>query len=286
MPYRHRSNEFKDQMIAAYQGGMSLKKMLEVHGIRSRSLQIWMRKRKIIPREPLSCRTRTLNEAAFDIRTESSEYWAGFLAADGCVTENGESWKVSLGLTESDRHHIQKFLDFLGSDAPIQTTPNYPYKPMSAASVFSKRLGEALIRLGVTPRKSKTMKIIGLEKSRHFWRGAIDGDGHIGQHQQGYPSLALHGAKDLMEQFSRYVGGSPVEPQKSIFRVRLSGRKAMVVMSDLYGCCNVSLDRKHDEVFRIMTESLSRRKWCGWSLNPEGYSCIFHKSQTGDACEL
>jgi hypothetical protein len=123
MAYKRITEEFKSEVIAAYQGGMSLSKLKQKFGTQSQLLQQWMKKRGITPREPLPCRIRKLCETVFEDRNEASDYWAGFLAADGCVSENVSthgkhkvSWIVTLQLSERDADHVKRFREFLRSD--------------------------------------------------------------------------------------------------------------------------------------------------------------------------
>lgn len=69
-------------------------------------------------------------------------YWAGFLAADGCLRHN-HSYNIKLELSTEDRKHIELFKEHLETEAIIRDTEReasellkkkYPYKEKYYAS--------------------------------------------------------------------------------------------------------------------------------------------------------
>jgi len=52
-----------------------------------------------------------------EVANANTAYWLGFLAADGCISE--DKHRLVLGLTMQDRPHIEQFRRFIGSDANI-----------------------------------------------------------------------------------------------------------------------------------------------------------------------
>ena len=95
---------------------------------------------------------------------------------------------------------------------------------------YSLKIGVNLQKLGV---KSELREDV--YRSKHFWRGLLDGDGSIIMSKnQGkiYPYLAWSGNERDMLECSNYLGQILKEPKpklsqvKSIFTVRLVGTKA------------------------------------------------------------
>lgn len=107
---------------------------------------------------------------------EKSQYWLGLLATDGCIT-NG---KVILDLHERDKDILDKYIEH--SQAPVnlnrQRSKTFGTSNQLRAEFTNKETVDFLIRWGITPRKSKTLKI-NFPMTWDFIRGVIDGDGCI-----------------------------------------------------------------------------------------------------------
>ena len=122
----------------------------------------------------------SLNEAVFDVITEESAYWVGFLMADGNISYKRERPIIALHLKETDLPHLEKFRMFLGSSHKIGHYVNKRFGNSSCSLSFSsERIATRLAEYGVVVRKCFVGKSIGLQDSKHFWRGVIDGDGHL-----------------------------------------------------------------------------------------------------------
>ncbi len=204
-----------------------------------------------------------LDESVFDVVTEESAYWIGFLMADGCVTRRRGSGQtcVTLSLAEEDAGHVMKFQQFLGTTLPIKvcdnrkpTSPNA--QPLHSLSVTSPRLADRLAAFGVVPRKSHTAEVIGLEDDRHFHRGLVDGDGGLTFTKppkdavNPFPSFTLVGSRTIVGQFSAFVArhlGFTLNPRpvNSAWGVLATCRQAARIAALLYDGATVALDRKY-----------------------------------------
>lgn len=202
---------------------------------------------------------RFLDETVFDdaANREDAAYWIGFLMADGCISsarKRDNQAEVILALHRRDREHIDAFKRFLGASNKIGDGINNIGIEWSRISVFSNLLVSALQKHGVTPRKSKTAKCIGLETNRHFWRGVIDGDGCICFQKQRrgdpFPIIEVCGSRCLMDQyqaFCRQIAPDAialVRPKSSIWKVCISGLNALLIIRELYKDCQTALPRK------------------------------------------
>lgn len=85
--------------------------MAGVFGIPDWKLKKWISSNNLGAKRPT-----IRNKRAFSKHSNSSDYWAGFLAADGCVDTKG---RVRLYLQLSDADHLEKFADFVGSNHVI-----------------------------------------------------------------------------------------------------------------------------------------------------------------------
>lgn len=254
---RHKLNpEARERFFRRYAEIGSMRAVAEEFGIDERTAKGLLRKQGIRTRTLSEIGRRyTLDETVFDTITESSAYWIGFLMADGCVYIN--KWKIflKLALCEIDAEHVREFGRFLKTDRPVETVHSEVNgyensRPCASLTIYSKRIVESLARYGLTPRKSFTAKVIGLEMNRDFWRGVIDGDGSVGT-AKGAPRLSLVGSYPMMEQFREFIyhhaPGAALQiadTWSGIHQVRVSHTRAMKLIEVLYGDCTVALVRK------------------------------------------
>lgn len=60
------------------------------------------------------------DENFFARDTEEAFYWAGFIAADGCIADQpNEKMSLRISLATTDKNHLVKFLTDIGSNYPI-----------------------------------------------------------------------------------------------------------------------------------------------------------------------
>lgn len=186
-----------------------------------------------------------------EINNESA-YWLGFIMADGC---NSPVVGLQVALSGRDREHLEKLKSFAKFSGPV-----YDYtvkgKPVAKLQLGGQKFSEVLSKWGIVPRKSRVATAHNdLASNRHFWRGVVDGDGHINLK---YTVLELVGSENLMNQFADYVlsviGFRPnVHAMKSIFRVRVYSKKAKRMVHHLYGNCEHYLNRKMDAARSMLT---------------------------------
>ena len=69
-----------------------------------------------------SRRKYNCNDNYFDKNTQESFYWAGFIAADGCVMRRGKNSKIlSISIHTKDIDHLYKFKKAIGFAGPINS---------------------------------------------------------------------------------------------------------------------------------------------------------------------
>jgi hypothetical protein len=207
----------------------------------------------IAPRDMVECHTRlSLRHDALDTLTPDAAYWLGFIFTDGTVQRRKrDSPTIAIVLKKSDREHLVKFRDFLGSEHAIT-----PIKP--APVIINPGMGTGAVRFAVHSRQlADRIEALGrygpavdpeLAASRDFWRGAIDGDGTIGI-SCGIPQCKLVGSKWLLGAFVDFlgpIGRRPlnVRPARSIYVVSTSGTTTEKLLDRLYTGAGTVLDRK------------------------------------------
>lgn len=131
-----------------------------------------------------------------NIDTEEKAYWLGFLYADGYIASGKSdinkqrSWYVEIGLSSSDRKHVELFSKCLNSTYPIKnrTTSKTYFKKDNTncvsthIKITNKKMVKDLVDKGCTSNKSWTItypNFLNKSLEGHFIRGFFDGDGSI-----------------------------------------------------------------------------------------------------------
>jgi hypothetical protein len=207
----------------------------------------------VLNRRGVEIRRRcTVRHDALDELTPEAAYWCGFLFADGNVHRVSMTQQptVGVGVAERDREHLEKLRSFLGSTHKIvvgnRTHLSYQFR------VASTRLANRLWELG----RYEGLIAAELARSRHFWRGLVDGDGSLGCYSKrpgSEPSaqFRLCGEQRMLLAFTQFLRdeGSTgayltVRPHKSIYSVGTTGWSAARIVQLLYEDAPVALDRK------------------------------------------
>lgn len=200
------------------------------------------------------------------IDSPEQAYWLGFLGADGCMIttdRHPEGDHLSVRLAARDKGHLVKLKATLGAHASVLDGVSKGFgKPVPSASltVGSRRLTDALVALGVGPRKSATQEPWDgpAELMPHYWRGLFDGDGSLAIKGPGLWTAFLCGSEPCVRGFKAWAAGLSGTKAEPYFRtgcwyVSISGRHQVAkIARALYGNATVSLDRKQERANQIL----------------------------------
>lgn len=191
-----------------------------------------------------SRRSYSLNTAYFSEPTIRNSYWAGFIAADGCLTEKGA---LKVALSFKDRKHLKELKSELDFSGPVRdglaAAPGGREVAYSCLTVWSTEMLQDLKRnFNIVERKTLTLPPpdrLPEPMAEAFIVGLIDGDGSI--HTFNYscrPTLRLDVAGTLPivswvgEHFQRWCGTEMRLPRiqehrgGTLHSLRLQGRNA------------------------------------------------------------
>lgn len=195
------SQEKEQHIISEYLLGKSPKQIsIELNTFNTSIRRVLLRNNII----PITSAQRWSNrENVFDNNSEESYYWLGFLIADGCVHDKTA---VSLSSAEKDYLHLEKYAIFV--KAPIKRVYNKVFNLFETRVIFrDKLINKYLVSLGVTPRKSLTIKL-NIPLNEHILRGIFDGDGYA-RKTNGDMEIAT-GSLELMYQIGDYLSSNNI----------------------------------------------------------------------------
>jgi hypothetical protein len=157
---------------------------------------------------------------------------------------------------------LLNFKEFLRCSNPItkkiEIARGKQHEIVSMRLSIPRKIAEKLASFGVTAQKTHNAKVIGLENSRHFWRGVVDGDGHL-KNRDGIDTdiIIFTGVSyDLVVQFEGFIKcnikGAEVTIKaieengrySKLYRLYVYSHTARMLAKLLYGDCHIALDRK------------------------------------------
>lgn len=194
------------------------------------------------------------------IDTEEKAYWLGFIAADGCVSYDPSRahYNLEIGLAVKDREHLEKAKKF------FKHTKEITYRESTNScrlTMCNKEMCEDLIKLGITPRKSLTLKFpesLDPPLIRHFIRGYFDGDGSISKSKKSITfKLSMLGTYEFLSSIRmHYDCGVPLKKDKrhtnNTYYMYYRVGPALELLESIYKDSNIFLTRKKELYEYIM----------------------------------
>lgn len=260
--------DIEENIINDYLNGESVLSLSKKYGYK------YDKTRSIITNNGLAIRGNNYNSKIYkndsfifdEIDTEEKAYWLGFLYADGCICKNLSNLKMSLALSIKDIEHLEKFRNFLKTDAPIQSYNGNHNNTYCRLSLTDRHLCEQLIEKGIYERKTEIITFpTFLDESliRHFIRGYVDGDGcityHIhNQNQNRFVfSIKICSTKEMLCSIHQYL---PLKNKKEYptlekrhnndvnnYSVSYGGNlQVLNILNYLYENSNIYLQRKYE----------------------------------------
>lgn len=209
---------------------------------------------------------KTVNENYFSIiDTEDKAYFLGLLFADGCVVDTTPWQKVlTISLQAQDKHILESMKNYLNFNGNIRLKKRHQphHLDQYVLSITSNKLCDDLIKLGCTPRKSKTAIYPEINEKliKHFVRGLFDGDGSISTfpNRNGKTksfrfdvSGTLSICSGIKQAFINQVGlnDRKIIDRKNVYVFAVSGNKNIRKIYDyLYRDANIFLTRKKEKM--------------------------------------
>lgn len=181
-----------------------------------------------------------VNDNFFTNLNSISAYWAGFIAADGILSNRDKN--VSIALNKRDTKHLYKFIKAVKSNAQVGFIKN---NNSVHVNIYSKLLFYSLIKLGITPNKSLTITHVSVPLSLmpHFIRGVFDGDGWINGRKITHVQFGIAGNRPFLQQIQdtlvkrcniNMVKLYPISVSGKAYKLQYTGTQIFKILDFLY----------------------------------------------------
>jgi len=204
----------------------------------------------------------------FSRDNEQSIYWAGFIAADGCVhkRKKGGSKTLQISLSEKDADHLARFKSDINFNGQIYKSvtkhssknPKWNDSVKRSVSVSSFQMFKDLKRFNIFPAKTHKYTfpdwLVSHELVNHFMRGYVDGDGSF-FYDKTRPRVCfeLRGTYEFLKSFKEiidknisYKSKNIVTTPDSTSKIKYYSKKSVPQIVDfLYRDASVYLSRKY-----------------------------------------
>lgn len=198
----------------------------------------------VISLRTLQPRLHLVNDDFFSVPSVKNSYWAGFLAADGCIAPgqgtNQKKNTIVLAISKVDLCVLEEFKRQTQWDGTVTEFKNSAGKPMIAAQINSPRwIIDLKENFNIVPQKSLILTPPNLTDRKlidAFIVGYIDGDGCVTKSGK-YINLNALGTKPLLlwikSRYKEILDFHKIEwkakaiiPKKKIFSLSAWGKKA------------------------------------------------------------
>ncbi len=213
---------------------------------------------------------KKVNENYFKIWSPNMAYILGFIFADGCLVEYRNGYH-GLDITSKDLNHLRLIKEKLNAEHKIGKKERGFRLQIRNRDIYND-----LIKLGLTPRKSKIISFPEIPKrySFHFIRGLFDGDGSVmvwresrWRHTWQIRTSFTSGCQRFLQDLERYLRNSvdlledKVSPVKRGYHLRYVSMSGCIALYKFMyqGNTNLYLKRKKDK-FELFLSLKSNEK--------------------------
>lgn len=216
-------------------------------------------------------RSYAIDHEIFSEITPQNSYWAGFIAADGCVYQKF----LKVVIQERDREHINKMLMFLKSSRKAKI-----FKGYARLEIKSKKIVENLSKhFNIVPNKSLILRppnIDNEELVRNFIRGYVDGDGCLYVDKENVIQVGItSGSREILEWINnifniklqirtKITKKYNKKYNKHYSTITYFSQKAETILNWIYENSNAEfrLDRKYEKYKKLMgiRKKIKKRK--------------------------
>lgn len=208
-------------------------------------------------------KAKPINEKFFDTWSEQMAYIFGFICSDGNIQKDRN--KEVLWFANYDKDIIEQILNVMESESNIYSYGVYVNKTIHRARVTSEYMINRLKELGITQRKSLTLKFPAVPQDflKHFIRGYFDGNGGFYAKSKGgniTRSEIYCGSEDFVNGLAQAMLSLGLSPKVyfrkrsedgtghgNVYGVRCYARDTRKLYSLMYDEATIYMKRKKDK---------------------------------------
>lgn len=185
--------------------------------------------------------TRNLDDNYFSDKSLQSAYWAGFLAADGCISTMPR-YSIRLSLSNKDEERVLAFAKDCGYDGPVCERDSGDMRVVHICAAY-KWHDDLKELYNIEPCKARRQppNVTG-DMALAYSIGYIDGDGcwAYQNKSKGYKMLVVVGPKPIVEwlqsvwvQVGIEIGKLSITFKRGTYRLAICGSKADLLAEKL-----------------------------------------------------
>lgn len=239
----------------------------------------WMTVKNYMLKHDIQMKRRTkysCDHSFFSKETPEAFYWAGFIAADGCVKKRKKynTYILKLTLSKKDEEHLALFKKHIKSNHPIKNyivkNNKYNDSVSSEIQICSKQIFDDLSYFNIVPRKTHIYSfpewVKGHKYVNHFIRGYFDGDGCFSSYKQknrNVPqfSFSVRGTGSFLKDMYQIIdkncnfekNSRKIQHNNGISGIGYSGNNVVKIISGfLYKDASVYLPRKYKKIENLI----------------------------------
>ena len=277
--------KFQSKIIEAkklYESGLSLTKISSILKIDRHKLSKYFKSIGILVINKQN--SIKFDNTIFDsIDCEEKAYWLGFLFADGNLSSSTNT--IELGLKESDKEHLEKYLKFLKhTDSNKIKFHKGKLGNSYRITITDKHMWNILNNLGCTPKKSLTLKFPSIKYELDFIRGYFDGDGCLSYHKNKKsisPVCSIISTNEFLISIQSIGGGLNIDSKITSDKryknntkiLRLSIENSRKFLNLIYSNASIYLTRKYKRYLFFKEFCRSFKELNELSVSKIGESC-------------
>ncbi|WP_245203816.1 LAGLIDADG family homing endonuclease [Ammoniphilus resinae] len=267
--------ELLQEVCKLYEQGHSQHEIANMLSVPRGTLSRWMMENNIKGRDPGEAgkeksRIYHYDENYFSvIETYNKAYLVGFILGDGCIHDRVKSKRLVITLAKEDMQLVKDIAHELNMVEAVKIDKNRRRtneQEKVRLSINSTKMCDDLIKLGITPKKTKKEQWIEFNDDKLQWaflRGIFDADGHIRVYpRNGYikARFGLTGTYELLNgtlQFLKRQGFAKrvnsITPKEGCYDLYLSSVDELkAIYEHLYAFGDLKLTRKHEKFYSLM----------------------------------
>lgn len=194
----------------------------------------------------LTSKSHKVNNSAFSVLNNDTAYWAGFIAADGCISNKNNYYRLQFAQKAQDAEILEALNKFIDSDYPVKITNKYAKLEIGLINDWIPYLSEYynLQPNGIDYKKTYDLlpptALPNLELSLSYIIGFLDGDGSISN--RSILRLGFYGTKPVLSWISqtihliedkKYINPAAVSRARNSYSISFTHQRAKNIINTL-----------------------------------------------------